>query len=460
MLFNSTLYLTFLVGVVWLYYQLSPTCRRVFLLVSSYIFYAMWSVAFSFLMMGSIVVAHYTAVRVQNTEDERKRRSALVLSLIYNLGILCVFKYADLVSGSIWSLVGIRPWPALGWVLPLGLSFYTFQAMSYTVDVYRRDFVASKSIWDVALFIGFFPHLVAGPILRSDVLIPQLSGIVTKVDRTGIYRGILLIIWGLVKKVYVGDPMGLIANEGFSDPARVAGFDLLMSVYAFAVQIYCDFSGYSDIAIGSALLLGIKLPENFRAPYLAQTITEFWRRWHISLSTWLRDYLYIPLGGSRRTAFLTYRNLMITMLLGGLWHGAGWNWVVWGGLQGVMLAMERGAKLGEAPGGARGALRWLITVHLVCLSWVPFRAHDFTQTLTILERIVAFEPGEPVGFGWTPLYYFGALVLFQALGLKRRWIALSEFSPTSVRVVAYAAFIIFVYTFGGASNREFIYFQF
>jgi D-alanyl-lipoteichoic acid acyltransferase DltB (MBOAT superfamily) len=226
------------------------------------------------------------------------------------------------------------------------------------------------------------------------------------------------------------------------------------------VQIYCDFSGYSDIAIGSALLLGITLPENFRAPYLAQTITEFWRRWHISLSTWLRDYLYIPLGGSRRTPLITYRNLMVTMLLGGLWHGAGWNWVIWGGLQGLLLALERGARLGEPPGGSWGILRWLITLHLVCLSWVPFRARDLSQTVEILERILFLEVGESLDCGWTPLCYLGLLILVERCDLKRHWLTLGASKPTMVRFLAYVAFIVFLYTFGGASNREFIYFQF
>ncbi len=212
-------------------------------------------------------------------------------------------------------------------VLPPGISFYTFMSMAYVIDVYRREMRARDTLIDFAVFVAYFPHLVAGPILRAKELLPQLTTL-RVLDWNTIRRGVALILWGMMFKVLLADPMAHIVNEAYLDPDRSSGFGLLMATYAFAIQIYCDFSGYTDIAIGSALLLGVRLPENFRTPYLSLSIREFWRRWHISLSSWLRDYLYIPLGGSRKGAGHTYANLMITMLLGGLWHGAGWHWMV------------------------------------------------------------------------------------------------------------------------------------
>jgi len=460
MLFNSTVFLLFLPAVAVLYYVLPLGWRRILLLVASYAFYGWWSVPFSSLLVASTVV-DYTAARViDGTDSRKKRKAALLCSLVANLGVLTVFKYADFFSNSAHSLLGVRPWPELDFVLPLGISFYTFQTMSYTIDVYRGHLAARKSFIDVALYVSFFPQLVAGPIIRADTLIPQLRQYGSA--RWDLIRaGVALVIWGLVKKVWFADTMSPIVNEAYADPSSMSGIALLCATYAFAVQIYCDFSGYSDIAIGAALVLGVRLPANFRQPYLSCSIREFWRRWHISLSTWLRDYLYIPLGGSRHGSVRTQVNLMITMLLGGLWHGAGWNWVVWGGLQGGLMSVERAIGLPETRPTTWGAtaVRWFMTFHLVCLSWVFFRAADVTQAGEVIERVMTLAPGHTF-FTWQPVAVIALLIAAESWDLRKRFVSRLRHSPSIAFWLAVAATLFFALTFRGATSPEFIYFQF
>ncbi len=460
MLFNSTIYLLFLPLVAVLYYALPLWWRRIMLVVASYVFYMVWSVPFSSLLVFSTLI-DYTAARViDGSESPLRQRVALLVSLTANLGVLAVFKYADFFTNSAYSIFGSRPWPELDLILPLGVSFYTFQTMSYTIDVYRGHLAARKSFIDVALYVSFFPQLVAGPIIRADTLIPQLRE-ENEANWQLIRAGIALIIWGLLKKVFVADAMAPIVNEAYGSVSTTSGFALLSATYAFAVQIYCDFSGYTDIAIGSALVLGIRLPANFREPYLSCSIREFWRRWHISLSTWLRDYLYIPLGGSKRGPTHTQVNLMITMLLGGLWHGAGWNWVIWGGLQGVMMVIERVIGLSEnAPKKiAARILRWFITFHLVCLSWIFFRAADVEQAWTVLSRIGTFADGSSYDI-WAPIVLVALLILVELTRVRKRFVYLLQHTPRLALWVAIVAFIFFALAFRGASSPEFIYFQF
>ena len=460
MLFNSTLFLVFLSGVVGLFHQLRPVGRRSLLLVASYGFYWVWSVPFSLLLVGSTFI-DYTAARViQGASSERRKKQALLASLIINLGVLALFKYADFFTDSTYSLLGVRPWPHLDLILPLGISFYTFQTMSYTIDVYRGRLEARKSMMDVALYVSFFPQLVAGPIVRADTLIPQLDGRAREIDWEKMRLGLGLIAVGMIKKVFIGDSMGIIANEVYSDPLRFGGWELLLGTYAFTVQIYCDFSGYTDIAIGAAALLGISLPKNFDHPYLSTSIKEFWRRWHISLSTWLRDYLYIPLGGNRGTVSRTYVNLMLTMLLGGLWHGAGWNWVVWGGMQGAMLSFERLIGLPDVPRTRLGGfLRWLLVLHLVCLSWVFFRAADVGEAVIVLGRILTGASGD-VPIGWAPIAVLGGLVLIQRLDWRANWLGWCRSHPRGLGWAIAGLAAVLILTFQGSSSPEFIYFQF
>lgn len=460
MLFNSTLYLVFLPLVAVLFHASSPRARRWLLLAASYAFYWVWSIPFSLLLLFSTIVDHAAALVIDGTRRRGIRRAALGVSLLANLGVLATFKYADFFAESIESLTGQRPWPILGLVLPLGISFYTFQTMSYTIDVYRGHMRARRSLMDVALYVSFFPQLVAGPIIRADTLVPQLR-VADAVDWILIRGGIGMILWGMLKKVYFADAMAPVVNEAFSNPAAVSGLSLLMATYAFAVQIYCDFSGYSDIAIGSALVLGVRLPENFRSPYLSCSIREFWRRWHISLSTWLRDYLYIPLGGGRKGIPRTYANLMITMLLGGLWHGAGWNWVVWGGLQGGLMIAERliGVSEDRPTGIVRTAIRWTITFHLVCLSWIFFRSADLGQAVEVITRIGTMEEGLRISV-ITPVVALAALLLAEIARIRSAWIGRFETSADLTFWACLLAIPVLALTFAAAPSSEFIYFQF
>lgn len=459
MLFNSTHFIVFLACVVVAYHHMSLQQRRYLLLIASYTFYWVWSVPFSLLLVASTVTDYAAARVIDASTSQARRRMALLFSIVTNLGLLGIFKYADFFSDTTNSILGTDLLPQLNWVLPLGISFYTFQTMSYTIDVYRGVLPARRSLIDVALYVSFFPQLVAGPIVRADVLMPQLCQQHT-VDWVAIRRGLGLIMWGLAKKVYVADSMAHIVNEVYGSPATYSGGALLMATYAFAIQIYCDFSGYTDIAIGAALLLGIRLPKNFDAPYLSCSIREFWRRWHISLSTWLRDYLYIPLGGSRKGVSRTYISLMVTMLLGGLWHGAGWHWVVWGGLQGAMMSIERALGISERPPQQMfvRVLRWFIVLHLVCLSWVFFRASDVTEALYILRRIATMATGDTIAL--VPAIVLLGLIAAELLGVRQKFLAMLQSRPTVTRWLAYAAVLILVLTYARASNPEFIYFQF
>lgn len=460
MLFNSTLYLVFLIVVVCLYYQLTPHYRRLLILLASYTFYWVYNVPLSALLLGSTLVDYYAARMMAASKTRRQRVAALLFSIVFNLGVLALFKYANFFADSTYALFGTRPWPWLDWGLPLGISFYTFQTMSYTIDVFRGDIRAKRSILDVALYVSFFPQLVAGPIVRAQTLVPQLRMKEKEIDWPQMRRGIGLVIWGLCKKVYVADVMGKLVNEVYGAPDQFGAWELVLATYAFAVQIYCDFSGYSDIAIGSALLLGIRLPKNFDAPYLACSIREFWRRWHISLSTWLRDYLYIPLGGSRKGRVRTYLNLLITMLLGGLWHGAGWNWVIWGGLHGGILAFERLIRLPDTPRSRiTAAIRWFITLQLVMLTWVFFRARSMDEALFVLERIATGATGT-ISVGILPLLYLVLMLVAERTHTKRHFLDFCERHPAMAKWLAVVMFIVFALTFRGAANPEFIYFEF
>jgi alginate O-acetyltransferase complex protein AlgI len=460
MFFNSNLFLAYLPIVVYVYYLLTPYYRRIFLLITSYIFYCVWNVPLSLLMLFYTLVAYGAARIIDGTEDLRLRKFTLWGSLAIYLGILGVFKYANFLGDSVYSLFNFHPWPSVNLLLPLGISFYTFEVISYTLDVYWKKTKADKSVLDLALYVVFFPHLIAGPIIRADELIPQLLCI-SPVDWVKIRNAIAQILWGMLKKVYIADPMGKIANEAYSNPSVMSGAGLIVGTYAFAIQVYCDFSGYSDIAIGASRLFGIELPQNFDKPYLAHSITNFWRRWHISLSNWLRDYLYIPLGGNRLGKMRTYINLMITMLLGGLWHGAGWNWVIWGGLQGMMLSVERATGLaGSSPKTTfENVWRWAITFHFVCFSWIFFRANNLGDAIVVLQRIFTWSNGS-IPFDIRPILCLVGLLLVEVLNIKEIWMNWLEMQPRWTRWITYVSLVVLFFTFAGTPSPEFIYFQF
>ncbi|HTM46676.1 MAG TPA: MBOAT family O-acyltransferase [Polyangiaceae bacterium] len=402
MIFTSAEYALFLALVLPLFFALRGQARKVLLLLSSYWFYGTWSIKFLLLLCLSTFVDYHVARLLDRATAPARRRSLLLLSLSVNLGALAFFKYANFFIDSATPLltaVGLSSQlHTLSIVLPVGISFYTFQELGYILDVYWRKSPAEPSLLNYAMYTAFFPQLVAGPIERAPHLIPQLSSIGAK--RSIDLSGAGLIAIGAFKKVVIADNFANLVNAIYQQPQNKLGGALWLGTYAFAIQIYCDFSGYSDIAVGSARLLGVEVMENFNAPYAATGPADFWGRWHISLSTWLRDYLYIPLGGNRGGEWFTTRNLMITMLLGGLWHGAAWNYVLWGGYQGLLLIVCRSRVLNswgrrlEALISSRvfNVGRKLIFFHLVCLGWALFRARSLADCATLWRKLLL--PGE------------------------------------------------------------------
>jgi D-alanyl-lipoteichoic acid acyltransferase DltB (MBOAT superfamily) len=354
-------------------------------------------------------------------------------------------------------------------LLPVGISFYTFVTMSYVIDVYRREIPATRDFVDFAVFVAYFPHLVAGPILRASRLLPQIAR-PRQITREHIRDGLWLITWGFFQKIFIADNLAPLANSVFEPATQTAGINVLLGTYAFAFQIYGDFAGYSSIARGTSKLMGIELLENFRFPYLVRTPQEFWRNWHISLSTWLRDYLYIPLGGSRGSAAQTRRNLFVTMVLGGLWHGAAWTFVFWGVYQGVLLvayrAADRVAAFHAWTAGPRGLARvtsWFVMFHLTCYGWLIFRARSAEQVGALTATLFgAFDPAAvDVQQLLVPLaLYVTPLLLVHALEAERDDLLVVPKLPILVRYSIYAATFYLTILFGNLGGSEFIYFQF
>jgi D-alanyl-lipoteichoic acid acyltransferase DltB (MBOAT superfamily) len=372
-----------------------PRLWRPFMLVASWVFYGWVDWRWVLLLLASNVVNTVAAQVIARAPSELVRKRALAAAVVFDVGLLCVFKFLGFfVESTDDALDGIglgAPLPLLQVVLPIGISFFTFQAISYVVDVYRGD-TRAASLGDVALLQAFFPHLVAGPIVRANELLPQFH---RPRDPRTVLAGpaLFLIAGGLVKKTVVADELARrIVDPVFNDPAAHSGAEAAFAIYGFAAQIYCDFSGYTDMAIGLALLLGFTLPQNFDRPYLATSLRVFWHRWHMTLSRWLRDYLYVPLGGNRHGRSRTYRNLMLTMLIGGLWHGAAWTFIAWGGIHGAALCGERWLR--ERPGTPRlpGPIAWLVTFNVVCFAWVFFRAPDIGTAFEVLGRLGAGGP--------------------------------------------------------------------
>ena len=388
MVFNSLQYALFLSAVFVIYWRLRRRGQNILLLATSWFFYATWDWRFLGLLVLSTVTDFIVGGRLASAASDSRRRIIFGISLVVNLGILGFFKYFNFFAESASRLLGSvglnASGPTLKILLPVGISFYTFHGISYTFDVYRRKIRPARSLVDFALFIAFFPQLIAGPIGRAQWQLPQFEMERQRPSPEQMRAGIHLLFIGLFRKVVIADSLAPFVDGAFNQASGGSWITLLAGVWAFALQIYGDFSGYSDMARGSARLLGIELPENFNQPYLSRNITDFWRTWHVSLSSWLRDYLYIPLGGNRGTAATTARNIMITMLLGGLWHGAAWTFVVWGALHGMFLIAHRPVrdltpKEPTGPFRRKDILPALGTFHMVCLGWIFFRAESFGQ---------------------------------------------------------------------------------
>jgi alginate O-acetyltransferase complex protein AlgI len=441
-----------------------PSAWRPFILAASYFFYGWVDWRWVLLLMASSVVNTVAAQVIARTPSLVTRKRALIAAIAFDLGLLCVFKYLGFfvseLDGALDSIGLGSPLPLVQIVLPIGISFFTFQAISYVVDVYRGETPAA-SIVDVAILQAFFPHLVAGPIVRANELLPQLR--VPRDPRTVLAGpAIFMIAGGIVKKTVMADELARrIVDPVYSDPGAHSAGELTLAFYGFAAQIYCDFSGYTDMAIGLALLLGYQLPQNFNRPYLALSLRDFWRRWHMTLSRWLRDYLYIPLGGNRGGRLRTYRNLMLTMLLGGLWHGASWTFLLWGGIHGGALSAERWAR--ERFEGYRlpAWVAWLVTFHVVCVAWVFFRAPDLGTAFDVLGGLGLSGPSPLVTL--PVVFLVVAAVAIQTLPpgwwrqaeawLVTRPVALQGVAVGAVMVVADAAV-------GQQGVAPFIYYQF
>lgn len=474
MLFNTFEFAVFLVVVLGLYYCLTRKAQNVGLLLASYVFYGYWDWRFCALLLGSTVV-DYTVARLMAAWPSKKK-SLLMVSLGVNLGVLGFFKYFDFFVDSaiaMLSSLGLEANPALmGVLLPVGISFYTFQTLSYTIDVYRGRTTAERDPVTFALYVSYFPQLVAGPIERSTRLLPQLQK-PRRVDGEAFSSGCLLILIGLFKKMAIADSVAPIVDEVFASSGSASGAYLLLGVVLFALQIYADFSGYTDIARGVSRLLGIELCVNFRQPYLASSITEFWRRWHISLSTWLRDYLYIPLGGNRKGRLNTYRNLMLTMLLGGLWHGAAWTFVAWGALHGLYLAAHKLWLRGREPAyydpfaSVGSFCKRLVftacTFALVTLAWVYFRADGLAQANSIVWGIVTMRPGTGFvgvsGLAMLAMYASFMLLIDLPQALSARQEAMLGW-PWPVRGGVAGVMVVLLLVMSPNDDTPFIYFQF
>lgn len=390
MLFHSGSFLFFFAFFVFIYYQLQGQHRAktLFVIAFSLFFYYKSSGFYFLLLVFSTIVDYFLAKAIWQEERKRKRLFILIISLLVNFGILAYFKYANFIGEIGFALLN-QPFHKWDIFLPVGISFFTFQSMSYTIDVYRRSIRPISNLWDYAFFVSFFPQLLAGPIVRAKDFIPQIYR-PTFVSQEMFGRGIFLIMSGLFKKAIISDYISInFVDRVFDQPTLYTGLENLFAIYGYALQIYCDFSGYSDMAIGIALLLGFQFPLNFHSPYQSASITEFWRRWHISLSTWLKDYLYISLGGNQKGKTRTYINLMITMLLGGLWHGASARFILWGGMHGLALIVEKNIApfLPKKLPITAKIFRIFLTFHFVCFCWLFFRADNLYIVGEMLTQI-------------------------------------------------------------------------
>jgi D-alanyl-lipoteichoic acid acyltransferase DltB (MBOAT superfamily) len=482
MLFNSFQFLIFF-AVSWvLFLALRGTPRKIYLLIASYYFYMCWNTKYIVVIWAITLIDFVAGLLIEKSETAATKKFYLGLSLFCNIGLLVVFKYLNFLDASLSGIVhlfgGQESLPFFQILLPVGLSFHTFQAMSYTIDVYKQKAPAEKNILNYALYVAFFPQMVAGPIERPSQLLPQFHReSVFHSDR--VQSGIALAVWGLFKKMVIADSLSGFVSLVYANPYSYSGTELLLATLSFAIQIYCDFSGYSDIALGIARMMGYELRLNFAQPYFSRSIGEFWHRWHISLSTWFRDYVYIPLGGNRVTTSRLFFNLMTTFVLSGLWHGANWTFVVWGGLHGAFLICSRitigfrarvRAALGlESHPRILMPLQLLFTFTLVTIAWVPFRARDIHSAWYIFTHFYPFGridsailAAAGIPRANTPFLLGFIVVMF----LVEWWIQHPHRAPglwrfsSPFRACCYYGCVYSIVFFGVFGHTDFIYFQF
>jgi len=485
MLFNSIHFLIFFPIVVALYFFIKHKYRWILLLLASYYFYMSWKPEYVILIIVSTLVDYGAALLMDKTQNEKSRKLFLLLSLITNLGLLFAFKYFNFVSSAVadfFNLFSIQfSSPASNVLLPVGISFYTFQTLSYTIDVYKRKIKPEKHLGIFAVYVSFFPQLVAGPIERAKNLLPQFFER-HKFSYYGTVSGLRLILWGLFKKIVIADGLALFVDKIYGNVGSYSGVSLILATLFFAFQIYCDFSGYSDIAIGSARVMGFRLMDNFRAPYLAKTITDFWRRWHISLYSWLKDYIYFPLGGKRVRASRWYFNIFFVFLISGLWHGANWTFIVWGVLHGFYLIFSKVTsnfrrRISIYVGLHRRSLlrnvwKTSVTFILVCFSWIFFRASNLADAVYIIKNLFTNSQygfwHDFRGFFLHSEYEFVVMLVplvavVAAHFVEKRHHDLIDFFGTRSRVMRWSVYyflLMAILLFGTFGSREFIYFNF
>lgn len=479
MLFNSFHFLLFFPVVFGLYYALRHKQRWLLLLIASYYFYMSWKPAYALLIASSTLIDYWCGLRMEGKREKKDRKVWLALSMITNLGVLVFFKYFNFINQAIEDGLGFVGWgvhmPELDIILPVGISFYTFQAMSYSIDVYRGNLKAERHLGYFALFISFFPQLVAGPIERTKNLLPQLKRKHSfNYERT--VSGLRLMAWGFFKKVVVADQIAVVVNTVYGQSEVAGGGWIILATILFTFQIYCDFSGYSDIAIGAARTLGIDFMRNFNRPFFAKSIGEFWSRWHISLSTWFRDYLYIPLGGNRVVKWRWYYNLFITFAISGIWHGANWTFIIWGAIHGLVLVIESMLKYKAS---SRVFIRFFqicLTMTVVVIAFIFFRADSLYHALGLFQRIGEdfgqMNLGaimENSGMSWSVLKIdwfviaFGILVLMgmELFQMNRSLQSTISLWPKSVRWPLYYIAVMTIILLGNYEGKlDFIYFQF
>ncbi len=475
MIFNSLPFICFILVFLPIYFNLKGKAQLFWCLAGSYFFYGWWDWRFLSLIAFSTLVDYWVGSQLGKTKNQSIRKRLLWLSVIVNLGFLGFFKYFNFFIDSFGMLLqslGLQPSiHTLSIILPVGISFYTFQSMSYTIDVYREKIPVERDLLKFATYISFFPQLVAGPIVRASDFLPQFDR-VKKLQWERFTLGFSQMLWGFFKKVVVADSLAPFVDQCFATPGGYSSMHLMVGVVFYSFQIYCDFSGYSDIAIGLARMMGFDFPENFRTPYFSRSFSEFWSRWHISLSSWLRDYLYIPLGGNRHGTFNTYRNLMLTMLLGGLWHGASWTFVFWGFLHGMYLVVQRlglnswnrFTHVTNIPSVFKFGMEITMVYLLTCLAWIFFRSADFSIAVELINQIISFErfsPGSIVNklIALKGVMLIGLLLIVELSDLKLEYRDLLMRSPV-FRVVSFAILLCLIAFLGTFGSNAFIYFQF
>ncbi|MFH2143959.1 MAG: MBOAT family O-acyltransferase [Bacteroidota bacterium] len=478
MLFNSIEFLIFFPFVFVLYYLISHSWRWVFLLAASYLFYMSWRPEYAFLIISSTLIDYFASHKISGANSRRVKNGYLLLSLFVNLGLLMSFKYMDFFGQStvyLFNLFDVKlDIPTLNILLPVGISFYTFQTLSYTIDVYRGNTMPEKHLGKFALFVSFFPQLVAGPIERSKNLLPQIHK-KHEFDYNQISSGLKLMLFGFFKKVVVADRIDIYITSIYNNPDGNQGWPIIIAAVLYYFQVYCDFSGYTDIAIGSARTMGFNLMKNFDRPYASKSLTEFWTRWHISLTTWLRDYIYYPLGGSRVKKLNLYLNIFIVFLISGLWHGASWNFVLWGAFLGIVQIIEKAVtsvtkslknRFVKYKSGKLWSLSCLvITFCIIAFSTLLFRSSDMTEIKNVLSNLIIFNSDATRELIKNPeliLAIVFVIIMILIESIHSRYSITKYLSGRSVvlRYAIYISALFLILLFGVFSKNDFIYFQF